>query len=206
MKLDKKMLLVGVIGLVVGALIILGERFITYKPERQPHYHANFAVYINGQKEQFKDIFYYINAENACSATAKHKMTPYERAHMHNSVNDVVHVEDEAVTWGQFFQNIGWVVDPKIMRTPDQVFLADAQNKITFIINGEQTDKVINSLIGDKDKLLVDFGATDNQTLQKEFQMIASTAGKYDGSKDSGSCGSASQEKNSWNDRLKHMF
>jgi hypothetical protein len=132
-------------------------------------------------------------------------MTPYERAHLHDSVNDVVHVEDDAVTWGQFFQNIGWVVDPKVVRTPDQVLLADSQNKVTFMLNGKQTDNVINQVIADKDKLLVDFGSTDAQALQTEYKSIASTAGQYNGSKDSGSCGGASH-KNSWNDRLKHMF
>ncbi len=133
------------------------------------------------------------------------KMTPYERAHLHDNVNDVVHVEDEAVTWGQFFQNIGWVIDPKLVRTPDQLLLADSGNKLTFMLNGEQTDKVINSVIGDKDRLLVDFGSTDSQTLQKEFESVASTAGKYNGSKDVGSCGGASED-DSWTNRMKHMF
>lgn len=33
--------------LVLRAAIILGIRFFTYKPD-STHYHANFAVYING--------------------------------------------------------------------------------------------------------------------------------------------------------------
>lgn len=205
MKINKQHLLVGVIGLVVGAIIILGERFVTYSPEKRVHYHANFAVYINGGKEQFKDIFYYIGAES-CTGESEHATNPYARAHLHDMVGDVVHIEDKAVTWGQFFQNIGWIVDSKIIRTPDQIFLVDSQNKLTFMLNGEQTDKVINSVIGDKDRLLVDFGSTDSQTLQKEFESIASTAEKYNGMKDSGSCGGAASEENSWKDRLKHMF
>lgn len=203
MKINKSLVLAGGIGLVFGALIILGERAVTYRPAEKVHYHANFAIYINGQREQFKDIFYYIDTGTACGAGQK--MTPYERAHLHDNVNDVVHVEDEAVTWGQFFQNIGWVIDSKLVRTPDQLLLADSGNRLTFMLNGEQTDKVINSVIGDKDRLLVDFGSTDSQTLQKEFESVASTAGKYNGSKDVGSCGGASEE-NSWSNRMRHMF
>lgn len=191
------------IGLFVGVLIVLAIRFFNYKPEEHPHYHANFAVYLNGQREQFKDIFYYVDAGGTCNL--QQKMTPYERAHLHDNVNDVVHVEDEAVTWGQFFQNIGWVVDPKLVRTPDQLLLADSGDKLTFMLNGKQTDKVINSVIGDKDRLLVDFGSTDSQTLQKEFESVASSAGKYNGSKDVGSCGGASED-NSWGNRMKHML
>lgn len=204
MKINRRTLLVGITGLVVGALVILGGRFVSYQPEKKLHYHANFAVYINGQREPFKDIFYYIDTGSACSLEEQ-KMTPYERAHMHDSVNDVVHVEDEAVTWGQFFQNIGWAVDPKVIRTGVQIFLVDAQNKVSFMLNGKLTDNVINQLIGDKDKLLVDYGPADNATLQNEFESIASTAEKYNGSKDSRSCGSASH-KNPWKDRFKHMF
>ena len=204
MKFNKQTLAAAVAGLLLGALVILGTRFITYSPEKGVHYHANFAMYLNGQREEFKDIFYYIGAES-CTGESEHATNPYARAHMHDMVGDVIHVEDEAVTWGQFFQNIGWIVDSKVIRTPDQIFLADSQNKLTFMLNGEATDKVINSVIGDKDRLLVDFGSTDNQTLQKEFASIASTAEKYNGMKDGGSCGGASQET-SWKDRLKHMF
>lgn len=203
MKINKKLMAAGSVGLILGVILILGERFVTYHPPKRVHYHANFAVYINGQREQFKDIFYYVDAGGTCNL--QQKMTPYERAHLHDNINDVVHVEDEAVTWGQFFQNIGWVIDPKLVRTPDQLLLADSGNKLTFILNGEQTDKVINSVIGDKDRLLVDFGSTDSQTLQQEFESVASTAGIYNGSKDAGSCGGASED-DSWTNRMRHMF
>lgn len=201
---NKQMLLPGLIGLLLGALVILGVRFVNYSPEEGVHYHANFSMYLNGQREEFKDIFYYIGEEN-CSADTEHKMNPYERGHLHDNVNDVVHIEDEAVTWGQFFQNIGWVVDDKLIRTLDQVLMADSQNKISFILNGQKVDSVTKLVIGDKDRLLVDFGPTDAATLQKEFDSIASTAEKYNGSKDSGSCGGASKEK-TWKDRMRHMF
>lgn len=204
MKLNRQAWLAGVAGVLLGALIILGIRFITYSPEEGVHYHANFAVYINGQREQFKDIFYYIGAES-CTGDSEHSTNPYARAHLHDMVGDVVHVEDEAVTWGQFFQNIGWVVDPKVIRKGEQIFLADAQNKVSFMLNGKLTDNVINQVIGDKDKLLVDYGPVDSGTLQNEFESIASTAEKYNGSKDKGSCDGA-VEQGSWKDRLKHMF
>lgn len=204
-KINNKLFLVGGIGLILGVILILGLRFFTYQPEKSVHYHANFAIYLNGQREQFKDIFYYIDVSGNCT-TQNQKITPHGRAHLHDSVNDVVHVEDEAVTWGHFFQNIGWVIDPNVVRTPNQVLLTDSQNKVTFMLNGKQIDSVINRVIVDKDKLLIDYGSTDAPTLQTEYMSIASTASKYNGSKDTGSCGSASHNENSWKDRMKHMF
>ncbi|HSX35471.1 MAG TPA: hypothetical protein VLH84_00890 [Patescibacteria group bacterium] len=38
--------------IIVGAAAILGVRYFTYSPERV-HYHANFDVIINGQREVY---------------------------------------------------------------------------------------------------------------------------------------------------------
>lgn len=201
--ISKNIILSGLGGLLVGALIILGIRFFAYSPADGVHYHANFAVFINGQREQFKDFSYYVDTEGVCSLEEK-KMTPYERAHMHGYVGDVVHIEHEAVTWGQFFQNIGWVVDPLVIRTPDQILLENAQNKISFILNGKAVDSIVNRVVGDMDRLLVDYGRSSGQVLQTEYESIASTAAKYNSTKDPASCGGL--EPSTWRNRMEHMF
>src|SRR5476651_440128 len=99
--------LVLVLGMVIGVLVLGAIRFVAYSAPDEVHYHANFAVFINGQKEQFKDPGLYEETSMCTISTTK---TPMERAHMHDQVNNVVHVEDSAVTWGQFFENIGWTV------------------------------------------------------------------------------------------------
>ena len=63
-------------GLILGALVILGIRFAMYSP-KHTHYHANFAVYINGQREEFKKPTYY---EDVATCTAYDNITPAERA------------------------------------------------------------------------------------------------------------------------------
>jgi hypothetical protein len=85
------------------------------------HYHANFAVYINGQQEQFKGMKYY--EETAAQTCTLEKIDdPAERAHMHDNVNNVVHVEDHLVTWGNFFQNLGWGLGDDYLKTADNVY------------------------------------------------------------------------------------
>ena len=189
-------------GFIVGALVILGIRFATYHPPDDVHYHANFAVYIDGQQEQFKSPFYYIDTADSCSAMQQ--ITPHDRAHMHDGVNNVVHVEDHAVTWAQFFQNLGWVVDSKVIRTQSQVLVADSQNNISFILNGQQTDNVMNQVINDRDKLLVDYGSASTTTLQQEYKSIPSTAQKYDTAQDPASC--SGHKTTTMRDRMDHMF
>lgn len=201
-KLSKKTFLVGLSGFIIGLIIILGTRFLTYQPAKDVHYHANFAVYINGQREQFKNFTYYVDIEGSC--TLEKQMTPRERAHMHGNVNDVVHIEDQTVTWGQFFQNIGWVVDPMVIRTPDQILLETDLGKINFLLNGKHVENIVNRVVNDKDRLLVDYGTNSDQVLQQEYESIATTASKYDTIQDPADC--SGHKESTWQDRMKHMF
>lgn len=187
------------LGIVIGALTILAVRFLTYAPE-STHYHANFALYINGQREEFKDPSNYESIGQACDE--HEEMTPLERTHMHDNINDVVHVHHNAVTWGQFFTNLGWVIDAKVIATPDQTLVPRDSSKITFILNDEVTDNISNRVIGDEDKLLVDYGSSSD--LKKEYESVATTAHKYNQSKDPKSCGSQAAPR--FSDRLKHLF
>jgi hypothetical protein len=189
-------------GFVVAAVLILGIRFFTYHPEHV-HYHANFQVFINGQREQFADPGLYEESAASCSNSKEEVMTPGERSHMHDNINDVVHVEDHAVTWGQFFTNLGWVVDAKVIATPSQTLLPDNDHKISFTLNGQTMDNVSNRVIGDQDKLLVDYGDSD-LAVKDEYAGISNKALKYDSSADPKSCGSGVAP--TMHDRLNHML
>ena len=193
------------VGLILGALIILAIRFINYQPEEEVHYHANFAVYVNGQQEKFTSPSYYEETSESACSLQEHVESPLERAHMHGNVSDVVHVEDHLVTWGHFFQNLGWAVDSLHLKTRDQVLPTDQVNKMAFVLNGKQVDEINSMVVGGEDRLLVDFGSSDQTDLDKRFQSIASTAGKYNTTPDPASCGSGHDEP-TFSDRLKNLF
>lgn len=201
MKISRQSAIFGVVGLLVGALAVLGIRFFTYRPADKVHYHANFGIIINGQRQKLDNPLLYEEIE-MCSENKTH--TPAERAHMHDKVSDVVHVEDSAVTWGQFFQNIGYGVGDNFISTPSQMYLADSQSQVTFILNGEKVNNVTKRVINDKDKLLVDYGNSPKQDLDKEYGSIPATAAKYDASPDPKSCGTV--HGSTMMDRLKHIF
>jgi len=167
------------------------------------HYHANFGVIINGQRETFKSPMYY-EEESGSTCTLDTAMTPGERAHMHDNVGDVVHIEDHAVTWGQFFQNLRWTVNDRLIQTPAHLYLADEAHKITFLINGHEVQDITSETIHDKDRLLVDFGDQNDAALQSEFKAIPTTAAKYDDGKDPASCMSNSQP--AMRERMRHLL
>jgi hypothetical protein len=194
-------LISGISGVLIGALIILGIRFITYNPP-QTHYHANFAVYINGKRELFKSPMYYEEVSGSCALG--NDVKPAQRAHMHDEVNDVIHVHDHGVTWGDFFMNIGWAVGPDFIRTPDGILQPDADHRITYLVNNHEIADISTEVIRDEDRLLVDFGDTSSNTLKKESGNIAHTAHQYDIGKDPAACLGNAKPTNA--DRLKHLF
>jgi len=197
-------------GLLLGAIIILGIRFATYEPEKKIHYHANFAVYINGQREQFKNPALYEETAMCANDGGEDEDSdnPGERAHMHDNVNNVVHVEDSAVTWGQFFENLGWSLgETTLVTDKGTVYQERGTDKLHIILNGQDyTDLggINNRVIRDEDKLLLSFGDENDQTVMTQYKTIPSTAHKYDTVQDPQSC--SGHENATMRDRMNHIF
>jgi hypothetical protein len=191
--------------LVAGAVLVFGIRFFTYQPPEEVHYHANFALYLNGQREEFKDAHYYTEVEMCTGDTED---IPTERAHMHDEINNVVHVEDNAVTWGNFFENLGWTLGPNFIAKPDgMVYQAGGNTKLHIMLNGQDyTDlgNMAGRVIKDKDRLLISFGEESNAAVQDQYRAVPTTAEHYDNTPDPASCSGG--HGGSMSDRLKHMF
>lgn len=90
------------------------------------HIHAGFQVYVDGVQQDFSDFQYMSFAP--CSTGEQKKLTPEERqiekAHLHDSVGDVVHVHRKGATWGDLLKNIGFNYDASkelVGYTSDQV-------------------------------------------------------------------------------------
>lgn len=193
---------IGIAGIMIGMLVILGIRFVSYQPPKDVHYHANFAVYVDGKQEQFSNPLLYEEISECSISTDK---KPGERAHLHENIKDVVHVEDSAVTWGNFFQNINWNVSDKYLDTSDVLLVNTDTKKVTYILNGEEVSNITNKVIGDKDRLLVSYGTATKDEINKQFSNVATTAEKYNITKDPASC-SGGHSEDSIKDRLNHLF
>jgi len=192
-------------GLVLGALIILAVRFATYSVSTT-HYHANFAVYINGQRETFASPTYY---QEVAACAVNGPIQPEQRAHMHDNINSLVHVHDDGVTWGQFFENLGWYVGPDFIQAHGgTMYKADGDSKLHIMLNGDDFTglaPIADQVIGDRDRLLVSFGDLTDAQLQQEYKTVPSTAKHYDETKDPASC-AGQMEKVTLSDRLHHLF
>jgi len=193
-------------GLALGVLVTLGIRLATYQPAIV-HYHANFSLYINGQRELFKGPQYY-EEDTAMCTTGAASDVPLSRAHMHDNVNTVVHVEDQAVTWGNFFANLGWILGPNFIASPSGLVYSESDTaKLHVLLNNQDyTDLggIENRVIKDKDKLLLSYGNPDQVALQQEYAAIPNTATHYDTTPDPKTCSGGVAP--TLQDRLTHMF
>lgn len=184
MGLDRMTAVVLLIGFIGGFLWLAGIRFFAAQPE-EVHYHANFAVYINGEREEFSLPTYY---EEVAACTTAYANNPKGRTHMHDRINDVIHVHDARVTYGNFFQVLGWGIGKNYLATSEKVYLPDANNKLTFILNGEEIDSITNKVIGNLDKLLVSFGDDSDEQLKAQYDAISNSAEEKNKYQDPSSC------------------
>ena len=195
--------------LLLGVLVVIGIRFATYKPAEDIHYHANFAVYINGQREEFKALNYYEEeAATNCSVAEAEKAeaAPMSRVHMHANINDVAHVEDHRVSWGNFFTVLGWSVGPTYIATRGNVYQNGDQGQVAYLLNGKKVNDIANITIGDQDKLLVTYGDQTTEQINQQYGQIKNNALKADQSKDPAGCGGGHNDSPSAGERIRHLF
>lgn len=149
------------------------------------HYHANFALYVNGQQEKFESPLFY---EEIAACSAYGHADPKHRVHMHDKNSGLVHVHADGVTWGHFFANLGFVLSKNLIETDNGIFVDDESRELTFYLNGKEVDSVANTAIQSEDVLLIDYGNSSDDAIKSEYSNISRDAPEANTAKDPASC------------------
>lgn len=183
--MNKKLIFALTIGVVIGVFGLIAYRLLTFKDPRV-HYHANFAVYINGQKEAFDDQSYY---EETSICDSNEKDNPKSRVHLHDQKAEVIHVHDKGAAWGHLFSNLRYGLSNKLLQTQKAVYI-DGQDgkKLQFMLNGKVVGVIANQPIESKDVLLIAYGTESETELKTMYDKIVKNADEYNKSKDPSSC------------------
>lgn len=184
------------IGLLLGVLLLGVFRYFNVK-DHHTHYHANFALYINGQRDEFKSPMYYEEVQTC----GNDPTNPRARVHLHNMDAASVHVHDEGATWGALFANLGYTLGNSVLRTSSTTYIDGLGGNLKFMLNGEQVVDVANRTIGDEDVLLVSYGNESTENLKKQYDTIPRSAENLDHTSDPAAC--AGSKHLTWRDRLK---
>lgn len=183
-QVDRRLYIAVLIGFLVGIVWLVALRFVLIDKE-EVHYHANFAVFVDGERLPFDRFSFYEEIE-ACGGNGVD--SPKIRAHMHDQINHVVHVHDRGATWGHFFANLGYTNGDIVFRTDSTVYVEDEDTKIRFMLNGEEVDTTANRTIGDLDVLLISIGDLTDDDLRQQYDQIQQDAAVYNENDDPSAC------------------
>lgn len=150
------------------------------------HYHANFAIFVDGQQLKLEGPSFY---EEVATCGVDGENDPKRRVHLHNNEAEVVHVHDEAATWGQLLANLRYGLSDSSITLDDIVLVDNTDGKqLTFWLNGKLVDRISNQVISSKDVLLISYGSEDEAALAQQFASIPNTAAHVNEVADPGTC------------------
>lgn len=194
------------LGTIAGVLLLGAARFAFVPLPEAVHHHANFAVFVDGERLELSDDRF-MEDVSACAADPT-QVRPEDRVHLHDNNPDVVHVHHGGATWGHLFLNLGMGLGRHYLVLPDGRVLLDGEEGRTlkFFANGLQVPDLHNRPIRSEDRVLVSIGPeTPEEVLEAQFGQVASDAGEYNEVSDPAGCAGAQREVGLV-DRLRHAF
>ncbi|HVA97031.1 MAG TPA: hypothetical protein VND99_05245 [Candidatus Acidoferrales bacterium] len=134
--------------LLIGAASIAFILYNRVQAQQKIHYHAGFVVFKNNTKLSFSDKKYMYT--KPCTLNGKEDTTnendQLEKAHLHDNVGDVVHIERSGAVWQDLFTNIKFPLD---------------YSKTEGFINGQKVTNYQTQPIKPDDSLVVFMGNND---------------------------------------------
>lgn len=175
-------------GALLGVLTFVGVRAMAAPHPHAVHYHANWAIWIDGERVDLSAPRFMEDLA-ACSA-APGGISAETRVHMHDGNHDVVHVHHEGATWGHLLANLGWGAGSDwIMRDDGRLHRSDVGARLSWILNGMEVFPAHNRVIAPGDRLLLSFGGEPTELLTDErFPTVATDAAEYDATMDPAGC------------------
>lgn len=130
--------------LMVGVTLFIHNKLILSK---KVHYHAGFVIFQNNKKLNFSNMKYMYT--KLCTVSGKedeYEDDQLEKAHLHDNIGDVVHVERNGAIWKDLFTNIHFSIE---------------YGKTTGYINGKKVENYQFHTIQPDNSLVVFIGNSD---------------------------------------------
>ncbi len=193
------------IGMALGVLGLGAVRFLSVPGPEATHFHANWAIYIDGERLDLSDRRY-MEEVSSCY-TVDGEVTPQSRVHMHEGNHDVVHIHHPGATWGHLAGNLEIGLGEGYLILDDGNRIFDGEDgRFTYILNGRALTSAHNQLISSEDRLLISYGSESlNELGEGRFSQVAASAGEYNLREDPATCSVSGEQLGFWA-RLKSAF
>lgn len=189
---------------------------IENKPEPAFHEHADFAMYLLGERFDFsKDEFMSVTPCKivqepslfgipAALAHGSTRESLKDDVHLHDNIGGVVHSHKEGIDWSDFFVSIGMeFTDTTFTDHEGAITKNTDENTFRFFLNGQEVLTISDVEIRDNDKVLISYGPKDRveKDFARELASISNDACYYSetclhrGDAPYESCGNTAPEK-----------
>jgi len=156
------------VGVIVTILVVTGFLVMRLSEEDLTHIHANFGVFVGGQKLDFSgEKYMHVKPCFSNYHTQKHFG---DRVHLHDGIGDVAHVHDSGVAWGDLMLYLGVKTTTNGIEFGEKLYPLGRQDKLSYYINGNKVNGYELTEINNNDSLIVVLGneKLDNLTVSKE--------------------------------------
>ena len=193
------------VGMALGAFGLGAARFLWVPPQEATHFHANWAIYVDGERLDLSDQRY-MEEVSSCYAVDG-GVTPQARIHLHEGNHDVVHIHHLGTTWGHLAGNLGIGLGQGHLILNDGTRIFDGEEgRFTYILNGRALTSAHNELVASEDRLLISYGSESLDELGTgRIGEVATTAGEYNTREDPATCSGSGEPLSVWG-RLKLAF
>lgn len=131
------------------------------------HWHADLALYINGERYNFNQERFFSTTEDKLS----------ENVHLHEPWHVVVHVHREGTTWWEFFDSLGFEFTDVCLTLPEGERYCNSETKqLSFILNGVRVDTLAFEDITNIDRVLITYGDESDEVLMERFAEVTDEA------------------------------
>ncbi|MCY3603313.1 MAG: hypothetical protein OXH12_09565 [Chloroflexi bacterium] len=131
------------------------------------HWHADFALYIRGERYDFNQAQFFSTEERELS----------ENVHLHGTRDSVVHVHREGTTWREFFDSLGFELTDQCLTTPEgEQWCNSETERLSFVLNGVRVDGLAFQDITDIDRALISFGSEGDDQLMQQYSEVTDEA------------------------------
>ncbi len=133
---------------------------------QEVHWHADFAVFINGMQINF-DEKHHITTE---------KFHVDEYVHIHDPFYGVVQFHREKTKREKFFKTLGWELSERCFISDSEEYCSNGSDKLNFYVNGVQIDSITFLEISDLQRVLISYGSQLNAGLIQELGAVGTEA------------------------------
>lgn len=143
------------------------------------HTHADFAVYLEGEKLDFSAAKYMSGLSTDETTHDEEGEHLHKYFHLHDGIGHVIHQHKPDLPVGEFFSSLGFTMtqncltlDTKVMVCPDaSTGSAQEGKRWQMFVNGEETPFDPGFMFKDGDKILLTYGSPSEEIRQQLQEM-----------------------------------